>query len=54
MAKSKRCLCDAHITGGGEQHFKEGKEMWYLQPNEIFRLDSDKDDVVARVQALFA
>ena len=43
-----------NITGGGEQHFKEGKEMWYLQPNEIFRLDSDKDDVVARVQALFA
>ena len=27
-----------NITGGGEQHFKEGKEMGYLQPNETFPL----------------
>lgn len=43
-----------NITGGGEEHFKEGKELWYLKPSHIFPLEPDVEDVVAKVDALFA
>lgn len=43
-----------NITGGGEEHFKEGKELWYLQPSAVFPLDPDPDEVVEQVEALFA
>ncbi len=42
-----------NITGGGEQLFKEGKELWYLQPDLVFPLDPEVDDVVAKVEQLF-
>ncbi len=42
-----------NITGGGEQLFKQGKELWYLQPDLVFPLDPDVDEVVAKVEALF-
>lgn len=42
-----------NITGGGEEHFKEGKELWYLRPSHVFPLEPDIDDVVAKVEALF-
>ena len=42
-----------NITGGGEEHFKEGKELWYLKPSLVFPLDPDADDVVSKVEALF-
>ena len=43
-----------NITGGGEEHFKEDKELWYLKPSHVFPLEPDTDDVVAKVEALFA
>ena len=43
-----------NITGGGEEHFKAEKELWYLQPSHVFPLEPDPDDVAARVSALFA
>lgn len=43
-----------NITGGGEEHFKAEKELWYLQPSHVFPLEPDPDDVAARVNALFA
>lgn len=43
-----------NITGGGEEHFKEGKELWYLQPSHVFALEPDPDEVVEKVGALFA
>ena len=43
-----------NVTGGGEEHFKEGKELWYLKPSHVFPLEPDTDDVVAKVEALFA
>lgn len=43
-----------NITGGGEEHFKEGKELWYLKPSHLFPLEPDVDDVVAKIEALFA
>ncbi len=43
-----------NITGGGEEHFKEGKDLWYLKPSFTFPLDPDPQEVVARVDTLFA
>ena len=43
-----------NITGGGEEHFKETKELWYLKPSHVFPLAPDTDEVVAKVEALFA
>ncbi|WP_418983876.1 cysteate synthase [Alistipes sp.] len=43
-----------NITGGGEEHFKEGKELWYLKPSHVFPLEPDTDEVVEKVGALFA
>lgn len=42
-----------NITGGGEEHFKEGKELWYLKPSHTFSLEPDEADVVAKAEALF-
>ena len=43
-----------NITGGGEEHFKEQNDLWHLKPSHVFPLDPDTDDVVAKVEALFA
>ena len=43
-----------NITGGGEQLFKEGKELWYLEPSLVFPLDPDAEEVVAKTEELFA
>ncbi|MDE5851957.1 MAG: pyridoxal-phosphate dependent enzyme, partial [Alistipes sp.] len=43
-----------NITGGGEQRFKSDKEVWHLQPSEVFPLNPDKDEVIAKVEMLFA
>ena len=42
-----------NITGGGEEHFKEGKELWYLKPSHVFPLEPDEEEVVSKVEALF-
>ncbi|MCM1151859.1 MAG: cysteate synthase [Alistipes sp.] len=42
-----------NITGGGEQLFKQGKELHYLEPSLVFPLGAEVDDVVARVEELF-
>lgn len=43
-----------NITGGGEEHFKEGKELFYLKPSHVFPLEADPDEVISKAQALFA
>lgn len=43
-----------NITGGGEQHFKEGRTLWHLKPSHVFPLVPDPEEVVAKVEALFA
>lgn len=43
-----------NITGGGEKHLQEGKELWYLKPEHTFSLTPDADDVVAKVEEMFA
>ncbi len=51
---AKDAVVMLNITGGGEEHFKEGKELWYLKPSHTFPLEPDVEDVVAKVDALFA
>ena len=43
-----------NITGGGEQRAQKGKQLWHLKPSLVFSLTPDADDVVAKVEALFA
>ncbi|WP_295940702.1 cysteate synthase [uncultured Alistipes sp.] len=50
----KKATVMLNITGGGEEHFKEGRELWYLKPSHVFGLEPELDDVIARVEELFA
>lgn len=49
-----QALVMLNITGGGEQHFQQNKELWYLRPHHIFPLDPKPDHVVRVVEQLFA
>lgn len=42
-----------NITGGGEQHFKEGRSLFHLKPSHVFSLTPDPEEVVAKTEALF-
>ncbi len=42
-----------NITGGGEDLFKEGKELFYLKPSIVFDINPDAEDVIAKCEALF-
>lgn len=58
-----KCLADGkiekdkivmlNITGGGEDLFKTGKELWYLNPSHVFATDAEAEEVVEKVEALF-
>ena len=43
-----------NITGGGEAGFKRMRDVWYLKPSAVFPLDADVEQVVTKVEALFA
>lgn len=42
-----------NITGGGEKRFKEGKELWYMQPDHVFPIDTPEDEIKSVVCRLF-
>ena len=42
-----------NVTGGGEELFKSGKQLYYLKPNIIFPLNFEAGDVIERVKSLF-
>ena len=42
-----------NITGGGEVRYKAENEVFYLQPDHIFPLEPNKNEVIAKVEALF-
>ncbi|MEG0789103.1 MAG: cysteate synthase [Alistipes sp.] len=50
----KQATVMLNITGGGEAHFKEGRTLWYLKPSHVFSLTPDFEEVIAKVDALFA
>lgn len=43
-----------NITGGGEEYFKNGRELFHLRPSHVFPLDAAVEEVVAKVEQLFA
>ena len=42
-----------NITGGGELRYKGENEIFYLHPSHVFPLQPNKNDVIAKVEALF-
>ncbi len=42
-----------NITGGGEERFKQGKQLHYLKPNWVASIDPSSDEVMANVRQLF-
>ena len=50
--KSKTVMLN--ITGCGERRIKSEKEMWMLQPNIGFPIDTPDGEVIEKVEALFA
>jgi cysteate synthase len=42
-----------NITGGGEEKFKSGRDLFYLKPLLTFGVDPEEEDVKARVKELF-
>ena len=50
----KKAVVMLNITGGGEQLFKRDKALWHLKPDHIFPLNPDPEDVVRKVEAMFA
>jgi cysteate synthase len=43
-----------NITGGGEQLFKAGKELHYLQPSHVFSTEATPEEVLEKVETLFS
>jgi cysteate synthase len=41
-----------NITGGGEERYKQGREIHYLRPSHIFPLAPNADDVVEKCEKL--
>mgnify|MGYP000902520704 CR=1 FL=1 len=42
-----------NITGGGEQRFKQGKELWYLKPDLVFNTKVPKEEIIQHIKKLF-
>ncbi|MDE5730388.1 MAG: cysteate synthase, partial [Alistipes sp.] len=51
---AKDAVIMLNITGGGEQRFKEGKELWHLKPTHVFPLNPSVGEVVEKVETMFA
>lgn len=43
-----------NITGGGEARYRADKEIYYLQPDCIFPIEPNEQDVLRKVEELFA
>ncbi|MDR0955313.1 MAG: cysteate synthase [Rikenellaceae bacterium] len=43
-----------NVTGGGEQRFKAGKKLFYLEPSLVFPLNPDEGQVIEQTERLFA
>ena len=43
-----------NITGGGESSYKADKQLFYLKPSHIFSLTPNEQDVITKVEELFA
>lgn len=46
-------IINLNITGGGEERYKKGKELFYLKPSFVFGLEPDDKDVITKSESLF-
>ena len=56
VADSKLTMNDVvmlNITGGGEERFKQDKELHYLKPSIVFDVNPDKEEVKKEIKSLF-
>ena len=51
-AIDKEAVIMLNITGGGELRFKTEKKLHYLQPEYVFDIDPDPDEVRRKVEKL--
>jgi len=42
-----------NITGGGEERFKREHKLFYLQPDIVFNINPDPDEVKVKLEKLF-
>lgn len=42
-----------NITGGGEERFKKGKDLYYLKPSIIFDINPDSEEVKSKIESLY-
>lgn len=42
-----------NITGGGEQKFKSGRNLFYLKPSAVFQTNAQKEEVLQGLNGLF-
>ncbi len=49
---AKDAIVMLNITGGGEERFKQEKEIQYLKPSLVFDIDPDFEDVKEKLEAL--
>jgi cysteate synthase len=42
-----------NVTGGGEMRYKAENEIFYLRPHLVFSREANKNEVIAKVEALF-
>lgn len=42
-----------NVTGCGERRFRSEREMWMLEPSEVFQLGTPDSEIIARTEALF-
>lgn len=50
---AKDSIVMLNVTGGGEELFKTGKELWYLKPSHILPLDAEASEVIEKAESLF-
>jgi len=49
----KDALIMLNITGGGEERFKQDRELYYLKPSIVFDINPDSEDVKTKLSKLY-
>jgi cysteate synthase len=49
----KDALIMLNITGGGEEKFKHEKKIYTLEPEIIFDIDPNPEEIIEKVDGLF-
>ncbi len=49
----KDALIMLNITGGGEERFKQDRDLYYLKPSTVFDINPDEEFVKSELAKLF-